>query len=474
MPDGTRPGGAQPDRRRVPPLLVLTLTVAASSAAACGGLHVARFDAGADAGHGVGDGAVLPDADRPGEPDAGVPDADGDADGVDGTDRHWLRQIASPGRITSIAPLVDGGAVVAGDDGIVARLDAAGHPLWTRAGGRQVAVSTEGQVVALAAGSIVALDLEDGAILGAVGFSPRPSAMAMLPDGSVVLASGLELWRYSFADGPSWSRRLVTSESIGAFSTALAANDWGIVFLGLGLGHGGGSVLAALSSEGDLLWDGRLDDGTVRSMAATGDGGLVVAGLKDAYSGQDGLWVARLDADGTPLWAFGSGSYVPWVVDSEGRQTLVDGAVDAAVGASGEILVVGYSTTIGPPSQALALWLDRDGTLLRSLVVTSPDALLEHDSGGEASAAAAMPGGGWLVGGGYATSPPGVLASLDAEGTVGQPCSSLRDDFELRVHEPFVDPMRPLEATLEEGAVELVPAEADDTAHVTEVRLVCR
>jgi hypothetical protein len=163
-------------------------------------------------------------------------------------DVRWQRRLKAGLRISSVRPLADGGAVLAGISERfgtrtpwAARIAANGSLTWTRE------YSVEG------------------------ANSDPVARIALAPDGGFLLAA---------------SHRLVSS-----FDTTVAQAGAG----------GRNALLIRLNSDGSARWHrtyGGLLDETIFGLDSTSDGGFVVAGRSDSLGERGEAWVLRLGPDG--------------------------------------------------------------------------------------------------------------------------------------------------------------------------------
>jgi len=410
-------------RTAVPRLLVLAALAAAVAVA-----NLVRTDDAA---------AVDPPAVGPAR---GAP-----ADGL----RTWDRVVGGPAadRAYAVAPLPDGGVVVAGhtraggvlrDDGMVVRLDASGTPVWQRVVGGfdteqlyGIARLPDGGYLAAghtrSAGAgesdlwLLRLDGDGRVAWQRVEGGPandRGRTLIALPDGGAVVAGftasrgagGRDAWvlRVDASGSVLWQRTFGGSGDDGAF--ALAPAPGGDVFVA---GHsqdaGDRSFrpwVARLSADGDTVWRRSYPDGpfsAATGLAPAADGGLAVVGLRaERALGGDDIRVLRLGSAGEVLWdrrLGGPGRDTAWGVVASGDGGFVLAGASASFGAgSADAWIVGLD------GQGRTLWESLHGGALWD----RPTAL------------ARRAGGGLLVGG-YTTSRGAGfedfwLLALDARG----------------------------------------------------------
>ncbi|HSA14452.1 MAG TPA: hypothetical protein P5346_06875 [Spirochaetota bacterium] len=185
-------------------------------------------------------------------------------------------------------------------------------------------------------------------------------------DAAPELSSGASslniLWSSSYGGEKADSARAVAPAADGSLGLAgyTRSSGAGVTdFLAMKLG-----------SDGSVLWSetfGSTDNELAYSMAATADGGFIMAGEKRIYSILDefnltssyryNFWIIRLDADGDKAWdkKFGGSDY--------------DAANSIAQCADGGFIVAGYTQSFGAeydpgPHAKKDLWvirLDADG-----------------------------------------------------------------------------------------------------------------
>jgi len=227
--------------------------------------------------------------------------------------------------------------------------------------------------------------------------------------------------RYSPTDGVLWSRHLNVEVGYSE-GESFAVTESGMIVLATG------PIVVALDLDGHLLWAGRWSgrwwpDGPapVGAVVPTEEGGVLIAGGRT-------ISIARLDASGRIEWLRSMGVYErPGPYATCSPECSIDMAMDAAVAATGEVMVVGSSTSAAERlgwdvvATAYALWLDRDGVVTSTLAMAN-----RWDAGSYGYAAAVLSGGGWVVGGALLSDAGwedrALLASFDAPGWPGGEC----------------------------------------------------
>ena len=261
--------------------------------------------------------------------------------------------------------------------------------------------------------------------------------------------AGTLLWTGQIDGGPS---------SVSDSATAVAMDPLGGVLV-TGTSEGSGTfyapdvVTAKYSADGNLLWTQRFD-GTAashdrpRDIAATGDGGCVVAGSTEGRNSSADPLVLRYGPDGTLQWMYDRGSnnsdsaravvldaqeniYLTgssftskggfdilvlklfphgnrdWQVRWDGGEGRGDGGHAIDLDFRGRVLVAGHSYHWWTENDVTSLVLDPDlGRVLDSAFFDGP--LSRHDT---PLAIAAGPGAGFFVGG-YADGSYGVESAL--------------------------------------------------------------
>ncbi len=202
------------------------------------------------------------------------------------------------------------------------------------------------------------------------GFDAVPSAVAVLPDGDVLVAGTAT----AAAGGGAVGSRFAVAEYTAAGSLDPAFGTGGVVTVGFGSG---------------------LTDDVLRAMAVGADGTIYLGGRSDAAGrGNADLAVAVLTAAGAAVGSFGRGGTV--LLDVAGGD---DGVNGLAVQADGKVVAAGSATAAGGTVEVVVARLDADGTPDRQfgtggLVTSSPGGLYD-----EATSVAVRPNGQVVVGG---------------------------------------------------------------------------
>lgn len=109
-------------------------------------------------------------------------------------------------------------------------------------------------------------------------------------------ASGVMIWNSTFAMGPSTAAFCVVECSNGEFAV---------------VGHGDGSLLLKLDSNGNQLWNKTFtttsaeetETSGILSVAEIGGGHFILVGYTEGLgAGMSDVWLIRADADGNELW----------------------------------------------------------------------------------------------------------------------------------------------------------------------------
>ncbi|MDR1393418.1 MAG: hypothetical protein LBJ62_05565 [Bifidobacteriaceae bacterium] len=178
---------------------------------------------------------------------------------------------------------------------LLIRLDATGQVIWAKTFGGSsediifgVAVRTDGSIVAV--GDVTSTD---GGLPASRG-THDAVALLVSPEGEVI-------WVKTFGGSDFDGFRAVTLGSDGSILVAgfIDSDD-----ADLGTNPGGGSVVAKLDQDGELIWiKNAVAKGVYFSAITTdGQGNLVVAGSAETSPDSGGALVARLNHNGDPLW----------------------------------------------------------------------------------------------------------------------------------------------------------------------------
>jgi hypothetical protein len=256
-----------------------------------------------------------------------------------------------------IATGLFGGTIQFGDQSIpsigaldvwVARFAPDGAPKWFRRFGGPDPTPSEGYVGANWSDGNIAFDTDGDILVTAkcidtidFGFGPLvgedldPVVLRLTSDGEpewaqrhVGLGSEYPLFIAPAGDGRLWLAGTLYGPGVDLGGGVLYSDGWGDV------------LLAQLDADGNHLWSRRAGDPgrqEVRAIAATADGGLVIAGdLEGSLNLGDGLlvsagtsdaFVARLDSNGEATWSHRYGDNYPQSsravrVDGDGGVTL--------------------------------------------------------------------------------------------------------------------------------------------------------
>jgi uncharacterized protein (AIM24 family) len=225
-----------------------------------------------------------------------------------------------------------------GEDLFVVKLDASGNPLWSKSFGD--AADQNGACVAVdSAGNV----LVTGSFSGSADFGG--GALQALGNKDIFLlkldANGAHLWSSRFGDAMDQHGESVAVD--GAGNVLVTGSFSGAVDFGGGTLQGLGNkdiFLLKLDANGAHLWsksfgDSGLQDG--KSIAVDGSGNVLVTGLFTGTidfggvplksAGGSDLFVAKLDANGNPLWSKSFGD----MADQYGAGVAVDSAGNALV-----------------------------------------------------------------------------------------------------------------------------------------------
>ncbi|MCB9947289.1 MAG: PQQ-like beta-propeller repeat protein [Rhodospirillaceae bacterium] len=239
--------------------------------------------------------------------------------------------------------------------------------------------------------------LDDGSVV-AVGTTRRPDGGR---DDALVLridADGNAVWRRVFGGSD-------TDQALGATPAA----DGGVLVVGHTRSEGAGqSDLWAerLDAAGNTLWrlvDGGPGNDRAEAVAATADGGFVIAGFTTSVPGHGrDAWVVRLDDTGTIVWQRSFGG------------TGTDGAAAVAETVNGDILLTGHRFDAATGFDLWVARLDRTGRTVWEhcadrTVLDAGTAIVELAGGTIAVLGATQPGPGLAL--------DALVVTLDGDGT---------------------------------------------------------
>jgi hypothetical protein len=289
----------------------------------------------------------------------------------------------STDQATGIVATDDGGCLVAGhtdsygagnQDAWLIKLDAFGDTLWTRIYGDRVSDGLYGVT-----------RTPDGGYL-AVGWTRSFGAL------------GSDGWLIKLDAGGDtlWTRR-VGRAGIEQFSGVVCTPDGGYLAAGLTNSYGAGSDdawVVKLNSDGDTLWThtyGASGGEYANSIAATPEGGFILAATTDSYGLAGEAWILKCNGAGDTLWtrllgganvdealsvvstadsgalvagytaSFGAGYYDAWLIrldvngDTIGTYTFGGTGEERASGialtSTGGCILVGHTTSYGAGNQ---------------------------------------------------------------------------------------------------------------------------
>ena len=184
----------------------------------------------------------------------------------------------------------------------------------------------------------------NGDTLWAKATGPNPSiynhVVTVTPAGEPVLARGSEVTKFDPFGNPLWTR-----QSLIASVTGISADSMGNILIG---GYGSSNFVTKFSSNGDVVWAKAISGsgGRLFALAANSNGESFVTGQIDVTNMGWGtvvltngkafdLFVAKLDAAGTVLWAKSAGGPSVDVphgigIDAEDNCYIAGGFSDAA------------------------------------------------------------------------------------------------------------------------------------------------
>ena len=263
-------------------------------------------------------------------------------------------------------------------DAFVARLGAAGSPVWARSFGA-------GQIDNLTG---VGLD-SDGAVVaagyfeGVVDFGDGDGDVTASAADAVVVkyagADGAPLWATAFGGSDNdyvWDVAIAAGDAVAVAGTFAFQVDFGCeVITDNGLADA--FVMVLDGQSGACSWVRRIGSGQVDqafAVAADSSGDVVVAGtfqgtadfggVELTAGGSPSMFVARYDSDGALVWAKrfgGSGPEVPWAVEFDAAgNILFTGSF------SGDISFGGVDLIGEPAGDMFVVKLSGDGSHLWS------------------------------------------------------------------------------------------------------------
>jgi eukaryotic-like serine/threonine-protein kinase len=227
--------------------------------------------------------------------------------------------------------IADGVAVVPTDDGTVLAIDLANGALrWsvTTSGAPGAAFVAEGRAyVGDAEGVISAFDVETGASVWRSRTAIAPSPDVTAGDGSLFVPTPTgELVALDLGNG---SERWRTAVSSDLSSLHQPAFDAGRVFVAYGA-----SIAAVDAATGRVAWTASTNG--QQTAAAVAAGGRVYVGVPPDQAAAGGV-LAFDERTGGPLWTLGEGLYSPSVDGSIGYAGGPDGLLAAIDAASGSV-----------------------------------------------------------------------------------------------------------------------------------------
>jgi uncharacterized delta-60 repeat protein len=183
--------------------------------------------------------------------------------------------------------------------------------------------------------------------LGGAAEDKAYAVVAMPDDGLVVAGNSMsfgnlryDAWiaRLDRTGETQWTRRIGGPMADHVYALAADAQG-GVLAAGDTRSAGAGESdvwLVRLDADGEVDWQrvmGGAGNDRARTALALPGGGFVVAGFAGVGPGDRDVWIARLTADGVPLWQRSHGG--------SGN----DGAFHLALSADGDLLVAGYWQT---------------------------------------------------------------------------------------------------------------------------------
>ncbi|WP_433928548.1 DNRLRE domain-containing protein [Sorangium cellulosum] len=197
-----------------------------------------------------------------------------------------------------------------GTDLLIARLDAAGAPIWARTfpaypyegGPRGVAVDGAGNVIVLGngfglldlgGGPLMSSPMDDGVYLAKfdaagnhvwsqiISDTPQSAEVAVAPSGDIVVAFNGAVARFAASGAPLWS---VDTTGLGSWDGYYGQNAVAVDGAGNAIINPNGAI-AKLSPSGDVLWSvdplGDVDNGGILDVAVDSAGNVIGAGSHD-------------------------------------------------------------------------------------------------------------------------------------------------------------------------------------------------
>jgi len=256
--------------------------------------------------------------------------------GSDAEEAHWAQQLSDGGHIVTGCETSFAGGGSSKDLWLI-RLNAYGDVAWQKSYGGA------GEDV----GNVVEQTADGGFVVvgetSSYGFGEKDIWVLKLN------AQGNIIWQKPFGGTGDDSGCAVEPADGGALLVLGTTTSFGF---------SGAAMLVKVSSSGEVLWQRAIGGDTVnraRALAATADGGAVVAGeTRSTTTGDSDAWLVKVDADGEIVWQERCG----------GKKA--DVAMSVREAADGSLAVAGFTYSYGAGnSDAWFLKISSTGKLLQ-------------------------------------------------------------------------------------------------------------
>jgi hypothetical protein len=302
-------------------------------------------------------------------------------------------------RASSIQQTIDGGYIIATLDGSILKVDSSGNLIWQNSYNfwqASIQQTTDGGYIT--AGTFVepfttndidiAITKLDGTgaviwqkIYGGSGDEGEAYLQFTVPitqttDGGYVFATYTD--SFGTGNGDAWIVKLDSAGTIiwqktyGGLNpdTALSIQEssaGGYIVAGTTYSFGAGendAWILRLDNAGNIIWQkvyGGSSWDFAKSIQQDTDGGYVFAGLGASFSSTDGLWVVKLDSEGTIIWE------KTYTERRAGNNAVIQQTTDGGY-------IVGTNSAGGPYWDFWVLKLNSDGEIADCNVMLSTNA----------------------------------------------------------------------------------------------------